>query len=121
MELHDLKNARSVTEEALKLSEKNNGKDVEGLSRSLLGRILGKENPMQIERAEEFILKGIEILKGLKIRALYSQGYLFLGELYLNAGKKEKALENLKRAEGMFREMGMDYWLGKTQELLATL
>lgn len=121
IELHDLKNARSVTEEALRLSEKNSEKGVEGLSRIWLGRILGKENPMQIERPEEFILKGIEIQKGLGAKASYSPGYLFLGELYLNAGKKEKALENLKKAEGMFREMGMDYWLGKTQELLAAL
>ncbi len=30
-------------------------------------------------------------------------------------------LENLKKAETMFREMGMDYWLGKAQEVLARL
>jgi len=40
---------------------------------------------------------------------------------YLNSGKKEKAIETLKKAEGMFREMGMDYWLGKAQEVLAAL
>jgi hypothetical protein len=31
------------------------------------------------------------------------------------------SLENLKRAEGMFQEMGMDYWLAKTQEVLGRL
>jgi len=41
--------------------------------------------------------------------------------LYLHAGEKEKALENLKKAEGMFREMGIDYWLGKARDLLAAL
>ena len=30
-------------------------------------------------------------------------------------------LKNLKKAEGLFREMGMDYWLDKTQEVLDTL
>ena len=44
-----------------------------------------------------------------------------MGELYLNTGEKEKAGDNLKKAEGMFREMGMDYWLGKAQELLVAL
>jgi class 3 adenylate cyclase len=29
--------------------------------------------------------------------------------------------QNLKKAEGMFRYMGMDYWLGKAQETLARL
>jgi len=43
------------------------------------------------------------------------------GQLYLNAGKKEKAIHNLKKAERMFREMGMDYWLVKTKEILEIL
>ena len=61
------------------------------------------------------------LLIGLKTEAYYSLGHLYLGELYLNMGKKEKAIDNLKKAEGMFREMGMDYWLGKAQEVLAAL
>jgi hypothetical protein len=30
-------------------------------------------------------------------------------------------LENLKKAETMFREMGMDHWLAKAQKALARL
>jgi hypothetical protein len=37
------------------------------------------------------------------------------------SGQKDKALENLKKAEGMFREMGMDYWLAKTHKALERL
>ncbi len=33
----------------------------------------------------------------------------------------EEALQNLQKAETMFQEMGMDYWLGKAQEALARL
>jgi hypothetical protein len=44
-----------------------------------------------------------------------------LGELDLNTGKTEKAIENLKRAEGMFLKMGMDYWLGKAQGVLGAV
>ena len=36
----------------------------------------------------------------------------------LIVGQREKALENLKKAKGMFQEMGMDYWLRRTQEVL---
>ena len=50
-----------------------------------------------------------------------SQGYLFLGELYADTGERDKALENLNKAEAMFQEMGMDYWLRKTQEVLGRL
>ena len=38
-----------------------------------------------------------------------------------HAGQKKKSLENLKKAEENFREMGMDYWLDKTQEVLKRL
>ena len=31
------------------------------------------------------------------------------------------ALETLKKAQEMFREMGMDYWLAKTQSVLERL
>ncbi len=33
-------------------------------------------------------------------------------------GQKEKALETLKKAEAAFQEIGMDYWLRRTQEVL---
>ena len=57
----------------------------------------------------------------LKITPYYTQGQLFLGELYANEDQKEKAMENLKKAEAEFKEMGMDYWLAKTQEVLDRL
>jgi hypothetical protein len=50
-----------------------------------------------------------------------AEGCLFLGELYVDAGEKPKAWEQLGRAQSMFREMGMDYWLSKTQTLLKKL
>jgi len=121
LELIDLKNARSLVEEALRLSQKNNEKAIEGFSWILLGTILGKTEPLQIDKAEGCILKGIEIYKKLKIKSYYAIGHLYLGHLYLNAGEKEKAIDNLKKAEGMFREMGMDYWLGKAREVLEAL
>ena len=80
--------------------------------------ILGKTEPLEINKAEGCILKGIEICKELRMKAYYSLGHLYLGELYLNGGKKEKAMDNLKKAEGMFREMGMDYWPERTRKLL---
>jgi hypothetical protein len=41
-----------------------------------------------------------------------------LGELYANTGQREKALETLKKAEGVFQEMGMDHWMRRTQSVL---
>ena len=50
-----------------------------------------------------------------------SQGYLYLGDLYNQIRRKDEALKYLRKAEGMFKEMEMDYYLNKTQELLARL
>ena len=121
LDLGDPKNSRSFIEEALKLSQKNSEKHLEGASWTWSGRILGKTDPSQSDKAEACILKGIKILDEMNIKPWCSEGYFCLGELYADTGKREKALENLKKAEGMFQEMGMDYWLTRTQEVMRRL
>jgi tetratricopeptide (TPR) repeat protein len=86
-----------------------------------IGRISGRTATPQIHEAEEYIWQGMNIFDELKLRPEYARGYFYLGELYANAGLKEKALENLKKAETMFQEMGMDYWLVETRKVLAEL
>lgn len=121
LELGDLNKARSLMDEALRFSQKNNEKFSEAITWIGLGRILGKMEPPQIDQAVANILKGIEIGRELKIKVHYSTGYLYLGELYINIGEKEKANDNLEKAEGMFQDMGMDYWLAKTYAVYTDL
>ena len=78
-------------------------------------------DPSNQHDAEGSVVKGIEISETLKLRPIYSVGYLNLGELCADSGQREKALENLKKAERMFKEMGMDYWLAKTREVMERL
>jgi predicted negative regulator of RcsB-dependent stress response len=90
----------------------------------MLGSIVGKADPAQIDVAEKHIGQGISILEELKLRAWYAQGYLFLGELFADAGKKDKAIENLKKAEAMYLEMKVtpkSHWLTRTQGALTRL
>ena len=82
---------------------------------------MGRADPSRADKAEESILKGIKILEELQIKPWYAQGRLYLGEFYCDSGRSEKALKNLKTVKGMFREMGMDYWLTRTQEVLGRL
>ncbi len=63
----------------------------------------------------------MEILETLSTKPDLSIGYLFLGELYADRGLREKAMDNLKKAEGMFEEMGMEYWLHETRAVLEKL
>jgi tetratricopeptide (TPR) repeat protein len=121
LQLGDLKNAKSFTEEALSLSQKNSERHMEGLSQIQLGHILGRTETEQIDRAQEHILRGMKLLDELNMKPWYAQGHLFLGELYANAGQQEKAMENLRKAESMYQEMGMDYWLAMSRKVLAEL
>jgi class 3 adenylate cyclase/tetratricopeptide (TPR) repeat protein len=119
--LGDLDNAQTCIEEALNLSHNHGEKSIEGRSRMWQGRVLGKAQPSQVSRAEEYIVHGMKLCEELKLRPFYAEGHFLLGELYADKGQSEKALENLKKAEGMFREMGMDYWLARTEEILRSL
>ena len=73
------------------------------------------------KEGEENILQGIKICDELKLKPYSAQGHLFLGEFYVQRGLGKDALENLKKAEGMFQEMGIEYWLSKTRESLGKL
>ena len=115
----DLKEAQRLIEKGLQLSRSNHEKWTEGQSWIWMGRIVGKSGPSKKDKAEESILTGINILEKLKSKPYSTLGRLFLGEFYLHTGEEEKAMENLKEAEALFREMGMDYWLDRTHKTLA--
>jgi tetratricopeptide (TPR) repeat protein len=120
----DLEHARRSAEEGLKVSQDVKTKAFEGCLWIQLGSIMGKAESAQVDEAQRIIQKGISILEEREARALYAQGYLFLGELFADAGRREEALENLKKAESLYQEMGvtpMSHWLKRTQEALAKL
>ncbi len=114
----NIKCACESVEETLTLSRKIDSKYIESKSLILNGRISGKIDPSKIAVAENNILNGLEFLKEKKLNPDIAQGYLFLGELYADIGRKDEALANLKKAEKMFINMEMDYWLKKTQKVL---
>ncbi|MBW2118436.1 MAG: AAA family ATPase [Deltaproteobacteria bacterium] len=121
LDLGNLEKALVHAEQAVDLSEKNNERLFEAEARITLGRVIAPTDKVKFDEARELMVRGIGMLDQLGIRPTYAVGLLRLGKLYSDAGQWEKALENLKKAEGMFQEMGMDYWLGKTQEVLAAL
>ena len=121
LHLNDLENARSSVDKAVALSHRNNEKLWEAVARVFLGRVLGRMETPEVTKAEESILQGMRLSDELKTKPTSAQGHLFLGELYARTGQKGKALENLTKAETMFQEMGMDYWLAETRKISAGL
>jgi class 3 adenylate cyclase/tetratricopeptide (TPR) repeat protein len=119
--LGDLEQAQRLIEEALKLSQKNKDRFFEGMSKIWLGRIMVRADMRKADHGEKSILHGIRIFSDLKLKPRCAEGYLLLGELYADVGRAAEARENLEKAERMFREMEMDYWLAWTQEVLGRL
>ena len=84
----------------------------------LLGRILGREDNTRANDAEAYIMDGMNVFEQGQIDASLARGYFHLGELCSDTARKDRALKALEKAESMFQEMGMDYWLRRTQEVL---
>jgi len=111
IDANDLSSAQKFIEEGLQWSQKLGEKWVEGLCLAFLGRVLGKKGKTESKKAEDCLKKGIQIVKDLKTKPLYSQCCLILAGFYLENKRQTKALINLLKARKMFKEMGMDYWL----------
>jgi tetratricopeptide (TPR) repeat protein len=120
----NLGRARECAEEALKISQECGTKDCEGMARIILGCMVEKTTPAIIEEAQRQIRHGISILEELKLKPLSAIGYLHLGEFLANAGRKEEAMESLKKAETLYQEMEItpeSHWLTRTEDALKKL
>ena len=114
----DAEGARTTMEEALASARENHEKYAEGKALLWMGKILAGPPFQDHGGAEDAIMRGIEILESLKARVDLSTAQLFLGELYADRGRTEKAREHVKAAAAMFRDMEMDEWLDRAEKKL---
>ena len=49
---------------------------------------------------------------------LFRSNYIHIGSLKVAVFPIDMGIETLNKAEGMMQEIGMDYWLRRTQEVL---
>jgi len=120
-EVGNLEKAHSCATEAVKLSEERMVGAWEGVTHLVLGLVLARMGKERYEEAEECIERALMILNEYRLRPWLANGILTLGEIYAHSGQMKKAMEALRKAAGMFREMGMDYWLARTKRVLEKL
>jgi tetratricopeptide (TPR) repeat protein len=120
-ELGELEEAQTHLELGLQSALQNQERVWQAGSKLYLGWVMARMDPRQIEAAEEHIRQGITLYEELGLRAFYPLGYMILGAVYAESGRPEQALEPLKKAEALSQEMGMDYYLGRTREILGKL
>ncbi|MBM3298607.1 MAG: hypothetical protein FJY85_01480, partial [Deltaproteobacteria bacterium] len=116
--LGNFQRAQSCVQEAMNWSETCGEPHLGALSKILAGTILAKSEHLQFAKAEALILEGIDTFKKLGMKPFYAQGFLHLGELFLNVGRNRAAIKYLKRAEKLFAEMEIGYWLSRTRKIL---
>ena len=117
----DLSRSIEMLEQACRLSDKSRENHFSGKSLIWLGRVTGLANSRNKNEAIEYINRGLTILRTLQTKPDILIAHLFLGELYRNLGRKDRAAKFLKEAAEMFEEMGMDSWKVKTHKILDNL
>ena len=121
LELGDLVEAGRCARAGLQLAEDCREKYTGAWARIRMGQVLGKSDPTQFQDAERTIREGIRELQELKVKPEYAKAHLCLADLYADAGQHQQALVAAQTAQAMFREMGMDYWLARTEKVLEKL
>jgi tetratricopeptide (TPR) repeat protein len=121
LQLGNLEKALVHAEQGMNLCSANNERDFEAQAKMYLGRALGAAGSARFDEARQHILRGIEIADELKLKPLTAVGHFHFGDLSASSGRAEEATEHLRKAEAMFRQMGMDHWLGKAQDALTKL
>jgi tetratricopeptide (TPR) repeat protein len=112
----NLETARGYLEKSLKGAQDHGARNWEAWWRIWLARTYNWAIDSEYTQAEASLLEAIEINNEMEPWSAVAHSEL--GALYADTGQTEKALANLKKAEGMMQEMGMDYWLRRTQEVL---
>lgn len=121
LQLDDPANTRACFEQGLKLAQENGEKWIKALAMLWLGRCMVHADASQQEAAEKSILQGIQIFNELQSRPYAATGHLLLGEFLIETCRKQKALQHLKKAEASFAEMGMDYWIQRSRQVLSVV
>ena len=117
----DFKQAFVAAEKGLTIAKNSDYKYLEMQNRLALGKIVNKLNTSEYDDAKNHILRGIMISEEMPSKPYTALGYLYLGEIDYDSGRNKEAHHNLKKAEKMFKEMGMLYWLNMAQTLLERL
>jgi tetratricopeptide (TPR) repeat protein len=114
------RNDQAVTtgQRALRLARQLGQRGVEARSLYLLGNIHGYGAAANANQARESYQQALVLAHELAMRPLEAQCHFALGELAKKAGEKRGAQEQFSTAVSMFREMGMQFWLERTESAL---
>jgi tetratricopeptide (TPR) repeat protein len=113
--------ARAAAQRALGLARQHKERGYEDYTLRLLGEIAAREDPLDIEKAEDHYRQALALAEELGMRPLIAHCHVGLGKLYRRTGDYEAAKTQLANGVAMMREMEMGLWLEKAEAELKEL
>jgi tetratricopeptide (TPR) repeat protein len=110
-----VEDARASADRALRFSRERGERGHEAWALRLLGEAASHHDRPDVAAAEAHYGGAMTLASELGMRPLVAHCHLGLGKLYRRTAKQDKAQEQLTTAGTMYREMGMAFWLAKTQ------
>jgi tetratricopeptide (TPR) repeat protein len=107
--------ARESARRALQISRERDEPGHAAHSFRLVGEILAQHEPPESEEVHAVYRHALALAEKLRMRPLTAHCHLGLGRLYRLTGDPTKAHEHLTTATTMYREMDMQFWLGKAE------
>ena len=104
--------ARRTADRVLTLARERGERGFEAWALRLQAEIAAATPPI-VDVAESRFREAIALATELEMHPLVAHSHLGLGTLYRRTGDRAKAAEHLTTARGMYREMGMTFWLEK--------
>jgi class 3 adenylate cyclase/tetratricopeptide (TPR) repeat protein len=119
--LGEIDAAFSLCQEAIGLAKKSEDKFTIALAHRTLAEIFFHLEPSKPRKAERAILEAIRIQQESGAKPELARSYLSYAQLFKHKEEKEKAEEYFVKAVGMFKEMGMDWDLAQSEQILRKL
>lgn len=114
----DLRTGTDYAERAFDFSKKSNSQWFEQLSLQRLARAEGFAGAESVANAEGTWRRAIALAEKLQMLPDLAHSRRGLGELYGRDNRPEDAARELSAAAGLYRSMGMAFWLPQTEALL---
>jgi len=113
--------ARRLAEQALRLARAHKERGDEAWALRLLGDLASDREPLDFPAAETRYSDALALARTLEMHPLVAHCHRGLGLLYRRTGARERAQRDLGLARDLYREMGMAFWLERTDVELAEL
>jgi tetratricopeptide (TPR) repeat protein len=99
----------------LEMSRTHPARGYHAHARRLQGELARRRDPLEIDQAATHYLEALALAEPSGMRPLVAHCHLGLGKLYRRLGQGEETEQHLRTAMTMYREMGMQFWLGQAE------